>query len=343
MLSKLHGFSFSLILFIMPSVIAQDTDGLVLNAHAMAHHPENGLTYIFGGATHKEVSNKLYIYDGTHFRHIQSKSNPAPRTFPAMAFHGQESTIYIFGGSKVLFGNKPQSDNILNDTWRLKNDEWSKVETKDSPPPRAESTMVYDEFTGKLVLFGGYVIRGKNYVKLNDTWEFYDGNWHSVATKGPSPRNGTSMVYDPVEKRVILFGGSTNDRSYGAKTGETWQWKNSAWTKLNITQPDNIFNSAMAYDHRNNRIVRFGGYDGNVRTNNIWYFEKNQWEKSPITSPIPSARNHTQMVYDSKNRQIIIFGGHDGSKVFGDLWTFKQGIWKQQINVLPKERIKNRH
>ena len=213
-----------------------------------------------------------------------------------------------------------------------------------APQPRAEAAMVYDEVRNKIVLFGGYTFQDKGYKKLSDTWEFYDNDWHLISEDGPSARNGAAMIFDIKNKVSILFGGSTIDRQYGESKGETWILQDKKWNKLETEQPTGIYNSAMTYDIKNKRILRFGGWDGElrIRTNETWVFQNSNWKRIP-TSNTPEKRNHSAMIYDEKSARIILFGGHDGKNIFDDLWEFKDNSWKKLSGTKPIQRIDNNH
>lgn len=333
-----------LLLFSICTLLPAQTDltDLVLNAHSMVYHKAERKTYIFAGASEKEVVNTLMSFDGAKLSKVATADAPRGRTFSSMAYHEKEESILLFGGSKVLFGKKTDEANLLNDTWVLKDSKWTKLITVHAPKPRAEAAIAYDPKRNRMVLFGGYTIEGRNYVKLGDTWEFYDNDWHQVSTEGPSARNGAALSFDPSLKTMVLFGGSTRDKQYGAATGETWTWNGQQWSKMEMDQPANMFNSTMTYQLPEQRLIRFGGWNGKARTDETWFFQNNSWTQLE-TNEQPAARNHSQMIYDQENQQLVLFGGHNGEWVFGDLWIFKENRWKQLIRTAPKKRLKNRH
>jgi len=314
----------------------------VRNAHSMIYHSVDSQVYLFGGANEKEVLSDLWVLDNKVWKKVLTKNEPDPRTFSSLGYEELDSRLILFGGSKVLFGKKPANKNLLNDTWEFKNNQWKKIITSNAPSPRAEANMVYNKDSERIVLFGGYTIQGSEYIKLNDTWEFYDNNWHLVSTSGPSNRHGVSMVYDGENKSIVLFGGSTLDKQYGESKGETWAWKNEKWNKLSIVQPAGVFNASMIYDKKDKEIIRFGGWNGKSRIDETWSFIKNKWAIL-ITNNKPSPRNHSSMVYDHKREKGILFGGHDGEYVFGDTWEYSNHNWKIISDCEPIKRVKNEH
>ncbi len=314
----------------------------VRNAHSMVYHSLESRVYLFGGANEKEVLSNLWILNAGQWENVSTKNEPTPRTFASMTYDKQSNRIILFGGSQVLFGIEPSSQNLLNDTWQFKDGNWQKIITKNSPMLRAEASMVYDEHRQKIVLFGGYTIQNSKYLKLGDTWEFYDNDWHLASETGPSERHGISMAYINENKFVVQFGGSTVDKQYGKSKGETWVWRGEKWSKLEIDQPTGIFNSSMIYDKHQKQLILFGGWNGKSRINETWSFNNNEW-KQLTTENSPNPRNHSYMVYDEKRKKAILFGGHDGENVFGDMWEFDNNEWKNILDSEPIKRVKNGH
>jgi hypothetical protein len=314
----------------------------VLNAHSMAYHSEESRVYVFGGANEKEVLSDMWVLDSSSWRKVVAKNEPNPRTFASLIYDKKNNRLVLFGGSKVLFGKVPDPQNLLNDTWQFKDNQWKKLITNDTPSPRAEVTMAYDESRETIVLFGGYYIQNGEYIKLGDTWEFHNNDWQLITSDGPSARHGVSMAYDAEDKFVVLFGGSTIDKQYGEHTGETWKWNRKEWIKLDIEQPNGIFNASMVYDNEHEELIRFGGWNGKSRINETWSFSNNKWNKLD-TEDSPSPRNHCNMAYDERNKRIILFGGHDGENIFGDTWEYKAHKWKKISESISITRVKNGH
>ena len=314
----------------------------VRNAHSMVYNNDKERVYLFGGADEKEVKSDLWFLNNDTWKKISVSTSPEARTFASMVYDKHNKRIVLFGGSKILFGNEATKENLLNDTWQYKGNKWTKIESENTPIARAEASIVYNEENKTIVLFGGYTIENENYIKLGDTWEFRNNDWHLVTRTGPSARHGAPMVYDSQNKYIVLFGGSTIDKQYGNSSGETWIYNDKKWMKLDINQPNGIFNASMIYDKLSDKLIRFGGWNGNNRINETWVLTNNEWKKS-LTETQPTSRNHSGMVYDESLKKIVLFGGHDGDNIFGDLWVFDKKGWKNIFETKPIERIKNGH
>jgi hypothetical protein len=314
----------------------------VRNAHAMTYNSKEHKIYLFGGADHEKVMNDLWYFEKNKWVQVVVNHKPISRTFSQLVYDSKNERLLLFGGNKVLFGDGLNSNTFLNDTWEFKKGEWKKIETDRSPQPRAESAMVYDEARNRVVLFGGYTFQDNEFKKLDDTWEFYDNDWHLNSNNGPSARNGASMIFDNNKNKCILFGGSTVDRLYGENKGETWEWNGEKWSQLKMSKSVGVFNASMTYNSYRKEIIRFGGWDGKSRVNGTWLFGANKWNKLD-TENGPSSRNHSSMVYDKENKRTVLFGGHDGENVFGDTWEFKDYKWQEISEVNSLKRIENKH
>jgi len=106
-------------------------------------------------------------------------------------------------------------------TWKFSGGSWTNITASAGAPPpsRITSSMVYDNSSGGVLLFGGSNDTGS---PLNDTWSFQGGTWHNVSTT-PSPpaRYEESIAYDPADTGVVVFGGIG---PWGTET--TWMWGN---------------------------------------------------------------------------------------------------------------------
>ena len=98
----------------------------------------------------------------------------------------------------------------------------------------------------------------------------------AAAAVRPAPRDSHAMAYDPVRKKVVLFGGTfgTGDHAF-----DTWEWDRTKWTKVSETGPSDRSNAAMAYDPIRKKIVLFGGSVGERRLGDTWEWNGKAWKK----------------------------------------------------------------
>src|SRR5439155_1214489 len=79
----------------------------------------------------------------------------------------------------------------------------------------------------------------------------------------PGPRAGATLVYDPENKGVILFGGvytvpRSDGTNEGVSTGDTWLWAGKSWQRLEVSGPPARSVPMAAYDSARHVVVLFG-------------------------------------------------------------------------------------
>jgi len=79
----------------------------------------------------------------------------------------------------------------------------------------------------------------------------------------PSKRTSQSIVYDPIQDQIVLFGGYTDAGNYTFRTlDDTWvfDFDTLSWIdKTNNLSPAARGQSGMVYDASNGQILLFGG------------------------------------------------------------------------------------
>src|SRR5205823_6272193 len=114
----------------------------------------------------------------------------------------------------------------------------------DGPGPRTGESIVYDEASHEVVMFGGQQVSGS--LVPRDTWLFTGARWKLGPIAGPPARVDASMGYDAATHQVVLFGGSAYTFSDGNQTGptgsqllgDTWTFDGHRWTQRKGAGPD---------------------------------------------------------------------------------------------------------
>lgn len=121
-------------------------------------------------------------------------------------------------------------------------------------------------------------------------------------------RAGFAAAYDPVSKKVVVFGGYDAN---GAIYNETWAFDGNSWQQIATpTSPTARFGGAMAYDRNIKKIVLFGGAFGLSRLNDTWLFDGatlNWTQAHPQHTP--PQRVHSMPFTDPINGHADMFGG----------------------------------
>ncbi len=86
----------------------------------------------------------------------------------------------------------------------------------------------------------------------------------------------------------------------------------------------------MAYDSIRQRVVLFGGTDGNQTLGDTLEWAGHTWiPRTPAVSPPPLS--HHAMAFDKQRGEIVLFGGDSGSgSQLRDTWLWDGGTWQER-------------
>ncbi len=180
--------------------------------------------------------------------------------------------------------------------------------------------MVYDSMRQRILLFGG---AGDGY--RTDTWEWDGESWTLRATDGPSPRVYQAMAYDAQRARAVLFGGAIWNGSSYTNLSDTWEWDGSTWMLRATSGPTGRQGHAMAYDAARNRVVLYGGYDGDFKSD-MWEWDGSSWTQRIVSGLRPGARSSHEMAYDADRQRIVLFGAFPAAYPY-ETWEWDGSGW----------------
>lgn len=188
--------------------------------------------------------------------------------------------------------------------------------------PRVNLSTIYDPIGDRLIAYGGF----DAVTQRSDVWELSfplsgSSSWSQLdVPAGPPPRAGHSAIYDPLNQRMLIFGGVQNQGETQVHLNDTWALSlqgTPTWTHLITTgTPAGRYIHAAVYDSRRHRMVVHGGRGGGVTANAVYILDLNSlaWTDGPvINSP---AREEHAAVYDSLNDCMLVFGGDNGTTAF---------------------------
>lgn len=274
---------------------------------------------LFGGR-YLTASSETYELDGVQWLRFDPPRRPPARQQHATAYDVARRRTIVFGGS--------DGSNALGDTWLWDGVTWTQPTLTVSPPARALAVMAYDPARARTVLFGGVGASGL----LGDTWEWDGSSWSQVATTGPSPRSGASMVYSALDGKILLFGGDSP-----AKQADTWVWDGTAWAQLSpTTSPSARAGAGIA--GQANRVVLFGGFASGGVTNDVHVWNGTTWTATATTGGPPPVRGYAGMTYDAARDEIVLYGGSQGGDPYGDLWSLQGTDWDPVVPPVPLAR-----
>jgi N-acetylneuraminic acid mutarotase len=290
--------------------------------HAMVYDPTSGRVILFGGGTEEVEYNDTWTYDPvTNIWTELDPVGPVPpvRRYHAMVYDPACRRVILFGG---VSGLEP-----LGDTWAYDPvvNTWTELHpVGEVPSPRAFHSLVFDPTGGKVLLFEG----GDQNGDMNDVWAYDPANniWEELDPAGdmPTGRGGLSSLWDPVDDRIILFGGR------GAEFfNDLWayDYTENTWTSLEKTgeMPDPRGYQSMVYDIADAEALLFGGGTDGGSVNDTWAYDPadNAWTELQPAGRQPSERVFHSMVYDEAGDRVILFGGIDNLGEFlCDTWVY---------------------
>ena len=241
--------------------------------HSMAYCASTHKIVLYGGSGH-QVDTWSYSCNTQEWSHLYPHRNPGPRYYHDLAYDPVKNAV-------VLFGGFDEDGLVSNETWVLdcSTKQWEQLSPAVAPLARYGHVMVYDSSLGQIVLTGGNAASAGH---QDDTWVFNasTSTWtEKEATGGPDPLKWSSITYDSLNQRCILFGGQIEDHL----VHETWTYRgeDNEWSRrFPLIAPPSRIISAMSYDSESNVTVLFGGLGSsynNLGDTWIYEFQSNTW------------------------------------------------------------------
>lgn len=183
------------------------------------------------------------------------------------------------------------------------------------------------------MLFGGFANDG---VPKGDTWLWDGESWRLAAENGPPPRKWPAAAYDAARNVIVLHGGREGQGRAGDSLDDTWIWDGERWTELDVDGPTPRDHHRAVYDKRRDRVVLFGGWNGEALLDDTWEWDGERWGHA--TSEGPSPRAPFGMAYDDARESVVLAGGKDLDRSFRDMWTWDGFRWRLLTTSIPGDR-----
>ena len=295
--------------------------------HALVYDSTARKLLMFAGFDGSSTLSETWSYDASEntWRNLAPEGEGQPASTRQMcgAYDPTSRKVVSYDGTSWGF-------DVAGNTWGALGPGGDKLR-----PARLGASMVKDEKSGTVILFGGTDM-SKAY---DETWS-YDprGNsWTNMKPAGELPpgRSDAGMAYDPVSGRVILFGGVDSDFNC---FDDTWSYDPEAntWSKYaTASGPSARSGLGLAYDPHSRQIVLFGGIDSQlVCYNDTWTFDSGAgtWTEVALAGDRPLARGRVMLAYSADIDRLVLFGGAavqaDDAGGFGylvylnDLWVY---------------------
>jgi hypothetical protein len=294
---------------------------------AMFFAPELNTMVLFGGSGFG-VQNDLWTWDwdAAAWNPLTQVAPPPLRAFAPVVRDPDRGTYLFFGGTQ---SSGTQSD----ETWEgdLTSGAWTRLAPAHHPDARYRHAMLWHPGRRSIVLFGGGVTTSP--CQFNDTWAWDSAaqDWTQLGLANPpSPRAGAAAAYDPVSRRVVVFGGMTNlcepSQYLRGIVDDTWLLDLAAspagWTQVpGVPTPGFRFESRMAYDPGRERVVMYGAPSINNRSSPYtWEWNGARWSAPGGFEP---RVDYADIAFDG-TRVILLAPGPSGAAA---TWGWDGGQW----------------
>ncbi len=288
----------------------------------VVHDPVRGHTLLFGGRITTPFADTWLWADG-RWRQGPASPAPSPRFDAGATFDSRRGRVVLWGGQ--LGGN------VASDTWEHDGVDWLWRPTATVPTPVNAPVLAFDSFRGVVVMVVSPGMLGQPL----QVWE-YDGiDWTARGTgagAAPVHRSNHNIAYDPLRRRIVMFGGSENG-------GELWEWDGGGWQLMTTVTAPRLLNPAMHFDPQRGHVVIVGGQD---RSSGSWTTAAWGWDGAslqplwPAHRPMP--RYGFSVAHDFGRNRVVVFGGY----AFGprdDTWEWDGTTWSNpQPAVSPPVR-----
>lgn len=303
--------------------------------HAAIYDPVGQRMIVFGGHTAGGTANDVWELT------LPSLGSPTwnqltPSGTPPSARGGHSAIYDPIGRQMIVFGGVDGSGTLPVTVHALRLDtnpvSWSTLSVSGSSPTgRSWHKAVYvpDPSTPRMIVFGG----NNQGVSLSDVWELTlpsagPSMWTQLSPSGsPGVRDLHVLVRDPVNGRLLTFGGSDGEAGLDPYTNETWALTLNPlqWTPLSVANPPfPRYGAASIFDPLNVRLTLFGGHDNTTTPmdNAVWVLGPSSWSAPAVSGPSPGGRYGHTAVYDELNRRMVIFGGlNESLTLLNDVWA----------------------
>lgn len=302
-----------------------------VNDSSMVYQTHNETVMSIGGNCGATV-DKTWEWNGTTWTEI--KTMALSRTVAASLGHDAlRGTTVLYGGSEVG-SPSPRSVTLLytKANWRF-------AINNARPSPRSLFTMTSDPATQTVWLFGGLNEYSSSY--LEDIWGMRNGQWFSRGAKDiPAVCDAPMATFDTKRSRVVLAC-SGSDLEV-----EVYEFDGTTFKKITSSKerPDVRRFGTLVYDETLEKVILFGGYDGQDFRDDTWTWDGANWTE--VKKDKPENRSLHAMWYDPLQKKTILYGGigresiEDHVERFSDMWAFSGNGWtKLNVTATPGERL----
>lgn len=262
---------------------------------------------------------------------VSVTTGTAKRTGHSAVYDPVWNRMIVFGGNTGSFYNLGVTDTVY--TFDSITTQWQVLPTTgtDVPAARTAHAAVFDPVYNRMIIFGGW---DRDEIILTNTYQLdlstSPARWSKVMlTTEPYPRRQATAVYDSLRKRMVLFGGLTNegnatdeiltlDLSKADVNGQRWE---KIIPAVSVSSGLARTGHVAVYNSDDDCMLVFGGWSPVSLTKEFYNttfsfnFKDRTWTRVLPGPDLPAARRNLGGVYDPIGKRFIIYGGAYGSDV----------------------------
>jgi hypothetical protein len=260
-------------------------------------------------------------------------SDALPQLYGSIVYDSRRDRMLEFGGQAG------PSDQV----WQLSmapGSNWRRIFPQGTTPGvRWSPLAAYDPDGDRLIIVGGGSYGNPSF--WNDVWQLTlsgTPTWTHLLPAGapPPPRQYGSAIYDPVGRRLIVFGGWAGGTNY---LNDTWQLSltgSPTWSRFSPVSgpPAARAYAQVAYDSDHNSLIVFGGYTGVVNLSDTWELSLTGSGEWLLVTPsaFPPATYDGVAAYDPIAQRLLVFGGLHQDGLTNQTWQLTMSgtpAWSQ--------------
>lgn len=244
---------------------------------------------------------------------------------PRSAAARGRAAVFYDGWQLFVFGGR-NNTGIFGDLWTFDTSNgWSQPAPEGLRPQgrrSAAATWVHTWSAGWV--YGGICDYGVSdemwrleYDTAKGGWAWYLEAPNPLAVTHPGPLQGASLTWDPINSRLLLFGGASNSASPYSLSNVLYRYDPSSfgWSIATTSggPPPARFAHSTCYQSDDRLLVIFGGLDNNGTNpyrSDIWLFnvQTNAYSQPTVSGSI-EGRAWAIMGYNAKASRALVLGG----------------------------------
>jgi hypothetical protein len=198
------------------------------------------------------LRDDTWEWDGTRWTERQI-AGPGPRLHHTGAYDPKRGRLVVYGGLRPT----DKTVRVLTDTWEYDGETWVQRDTIGVQVFVA--SMTFDPRRGQVVLLGVEGMTEQPGIRRTAMWGWDGTRWSPITSGFGDPVLSPMPPITPTAAGLLLLDG-------GLVQGDkalTWLWQGDTWTRAEVVPPvPQRVSHAVAYDHRRQRVVMFGGHSG---------------------------------------------------------------------------------